>query len=224
MNYLKFLPFLFLFSLWSCIGDDIVDDFVEPQIRFIISVDTIGVGETSLLEVQFFNNIGIPEQSTITWASSNDEIAMVSPEGLLWARQKGEVVITASTEYNGQSFSEEKLIVVDEETVETPTERTGSLKTTSSYALQGDFILTRTETGVNLAFADNYETDDVLPGLYIYLTNNPSTVRDALVIGEVTIFKGEHEYQIDDVSLNDYSHVLYFCKPFNVKVGDGAFE
>ena len=224
MKYLKYLPSLFLFSLLSCIGDDIVDDFVEPQIRFIVSVDTIGVGETTQLEVQFFNNVGIPEQLPISWSSSNDEIAMVSQEGLLWARQKGEVVITASAEYNGQSFKEDKIIVVDEETVETPTERSGSLQTTSSYSLQGDFLLTPTENGVNLAFADNYETDDVLPGLYIYLTNNPSTVRDALVIGEVTVFKGEHNYQIDDVNLNDYSHVLYFCKPFNVKVGDGAFE
>jgi len=114
--------------------------------------------------------------------------------------------------------------VVDSETVETPTERTGSLRTTSSYTLQGNFTLSESENGVILSIDESYVTDDVLPGLYIYLTNNPNSVADALVIQEVTVFEGAHSYEVEDVGLNDYSHVLYFCKPFNVKVGDGKFD
>jgi len=224
MKYYKYLIILLFISLYSCIGDDIVEDFVEPQLRFITALDTIGIGETIQLQVQFFNNVGSAEDTEVSWSSSNDNIAIISEDGLLWAREKGEVIISATINYEGEALRVEKVIVVDEETIEVPNERIGSLRSTSSYALKGDFVLTSTETGVNLAFSEDYETDDVLPGLYIYLTNNPSTVNDALVIGEVTTFKGVHNYQIDDVAINDYSHVLYFCKPFNVKVGDGVFE
>ena len=36
-----------------------------------------------------------------------------------------------------------------------------------------------------LSFAENYKTDDVLPGLYVYLTNNPNTINGALEIGDL---------------------------------------
>jgi len=58
--------------------------------------------------------------------------------------------------------------------------------------------------------------------LYVYLTNNPSTTAGALEIGKVTVFEGTHIYTIEgDIPLNQYNYLLYFCKPFNVKVGDG---
>ena len=43
-------------------------------------------------------------------------------------------------------------------------------------------------------------------------------------IGEVKVFKGAHRYTIGgDIALNQYKYLLYYCKPFNVKVGDGEF-
>ena len=215
---------ILIVSFSSCIGDDFIDDFVEPVIRITNAIDTLAVGETYQLEAQFFNNVGQQIESEILWASSDEEVAIVSDEGLLWGRQKGDALITASVDYEGEVLSISRSIAIDEETVATPTFRNGTLRTTSSYNLRGGFELTTIEGGVRLSFDEDYFTDDVLPGLYIYLTNNPNTVRDAHVIQEVEIFKGEHSYDVLDVGLNDFSHVLYFCKPFNVKVGDGAFE
>lgn len=213
-----------MLSVLGCIGDDIVDDFVEPEIRFISIVDTLGVGETVQIDVQFFNNVGQEEAINLQWSSSDEAIALISEEGLLWGRQKGEVIITVNADYSGTQYTSQRKVIIDEETVEAPTMREGSLRTTSSYTLEGGFVLSQNEDGVTLSFGEDYLTDDVLPGLYVYLTNNASTIKDALEIGEVTVFKGEHSYDIKDVQINDYSHVLYFCKPFNVKVGDGAFE
>jgi len=78
--------------------------------------------------------------------------------------------------------------------------------------------------GVALNIADNYKTTSALPGFYVYLTNNPNSINDAVEIGEVTIFEGAHSYEILGVGLTDYDYVLYFCKPFRVKVGDGKIE
>ena len=97
-----------------------------------------------------------------------------------------------------------------------------SINTTSSYALTGDFTITEDGNGgINLVFADNYNASTALPGLYVYLTNNPSTTTGSLELQKVQTFQGAHTYSIPNVGVNDYSHVLYFCKPFNVKVGDG---
>ena len=63
-----------------------------------------------------------------------------------------------------------------------------------------------------------------LPGLYVYLTNNPSTVNNAYEIGRVETFNGAHSYRISGVGLNEYDYLLYWCKPFSVKVGDGEIK
>jgi len=210
--------------LVSCIGDDFIDNYVEPQLRITNTIDTLAAGSTYILEFEFFNNVGRVEESTIEWDSSDESVALVNELGEIWGRQKGVTTITGRLDYDGDVVINSFDLVVDSETVETPTERTGSLRTTSSYTLQGNFTLSESENGVILSIDESYVTDDVLPGLYIYLTNNPNSVADALVIQEVTVFEGAHSYEVEDVGLNDYSHVLYFCKPFNVKVGDGKFD
>jgi len=41
----------------------------------------------------------------------------------------------------------------------------------------------------------------------------------------VVTFDGAHDYILDDnVGLFDYNYLVYFCKPFNVKVGDGEIS
>ena len=104
-------------------------------------------------------------------------------------------------------------------------ERTGSLQTTSSYLLEGDFVLSEIDGILTLSFASNYKASTALPGLYVYLTNNPNTTSGAYEIGKVTDFNGVHTYTLpSSIGIMDYDYVLYFCKPFNVKVGDGQFD
>nr|HQU58856.1 hypothetical protein [Saprospiraceae bacterium] len=75
-----------------------------------------------------------------------------------------------------------------------------------------------------LEIADNYRASTSLPGLYLYLTNNPATVNNALEVGKVAVFDGAHSYHISGVGINDYDYLLYWCKPFSVKVGDGEMQ
>jgi len=102
--------------------------------------------------------------------------------------------------------------------------RIGTIRTTSSYKLEGDFTLKEEDGKLIIDIADNYEASDALPGLYIYLTNNPNTNTGAVEIGAVDIFKGAHTYEVTGVNINDFDYLLYFCKPFGVKVGDGEIK
>ena len=108
----------------------------------------------------------------------------------------------------------------------TPQEKSGTIATTSSYVLSGTFTLSELENSgdLRLSINDDYVADTALPGLYLYLTNNPSSIANALELGPVTVFNGAHQYTISDTGINDYSHLLYWCKPFTVKVGDGEIE
>lgn len=108
--------------------------------------------------------------------------------------------------------------VVDDEVV---TMKFGELQTSSSYLLLGDFTLTQDGADLLLEFADNYDADTGLPGLFVYLSNSTTTNANAIEIQAVQVFSGAHSYTIPNININDYQYVLYFCKPFNQRVGHG---
>ncbi len=211
-----------LFS--SCIGDDFLEDFVEPTVQITNPLDTIGLGEDYQFTARFLNNVGMEEVLSKTWISSDDAIVTIDNQGNANALQTGEVTIEVRAEYKDTTYSDELVLIVGEETVITETERTGTLRTTSSYALTGDFSMKEEGTTLTLDFASDYQASTALPGLYVYLTNNPNSIVNAFEIGRVEVFNGAHTYTIEGVGLNEYQYVLYYCKPFNVKVGDGEFE
>lgn len=226
---MKFQHLLFyliiIISASSCIGDDIVFDTIDPEVRIMNPVDTIGLGETYQFQFDYFNNVGqqVSDQAGV-WTSSNPDIISIDANGLATAIQVGNSEIQVETEADGFTITDTYIVAVGENTVVTVQERSGSIRTTSSYALEGDFTLSESESGIELSFENNYNASTALPGLYVYLTNNPNTTSGALEIGRVETFSGIHTYQIENAGVNDYSHVLYFCKPFNVKVGDGQIQ
>jgi len=226
----KYLFYLLLLSplvFFSCIGDDIIDDEVDPVLNIINPIDTLAFDSSYQFKIQYFNNIGREEiASNINWSSSDATIISVDDKGLAKAMGEGGAVIRASTMLDGKSIGDQIFVNVGEKTNEVSTdERTGSLTTKSSYELEGDFTLSMVNGKLVLALAENYKTTDVLPGLYIYLANNPNTNNGAFEIGEVTIFSGAHSYTIGSgVEINDYAYVLYYCKPFSAKVGEGKFD
>ena len=214
-----------LFS--SCIGDDIIMDRVAETLKITGQAASIAAGETFQFEARFTNNIGNTEEGKVIWRSSDESILAITEDGLATAIARGNVVVSAEvTLEDGSLLKEEMDVEVSMVTiaVETPTSRSGVIATTTFYVLEGDFTLNETNDGVSLEIADNYKASDALPGLYIYLTNNPNSTSDALEIGEVTVFEGAHTYEIAGVNLTDYDYVLYFCKPFRVKVGDGEIN
>lgn len=216
---LLFVTCLLLFQ--GCIGDDFVLDTVEPTLRIVSNVDTIGIEESFQFESLYLNNIGAEESVSVSWQSSDPSIIRIDTDGLAQALAVGSSTISAEVNDGDKLIRDEREVYVGASTVEVSTIRMGEVVTTSSYKLNGRFTLSESEDGVVLAFGDDYEASTALPGLYVYLTNNRNTTANALEIGAVEVFSGEHSYLIPNVTINDYSHVLYFCKPFNVKVGDG---
>ena len=218
---------LFLFSVLitlGCIGDDFIDDAVDPVIQITNKIDTIAFNESFQFEATYLNNVGVPEDVPFEWSSSSPNIISISQNGLATGLEEGSSRISVNYQDGVVLLKDEITVHVGEETVVSTTERSGSIRTTSSYTLRGDFVLSKDGDGVKLDFSDNYSASSNLPGLYVYLTNNPNSIADAHEIGAVSVFSGAHSYSVDTVGLNDFNYLLYFCKPFNVKVGDGEMN
>lgn len=219
---------LLLSLLSSCIGDDIIADEVPERLRINNRIDSLKLGDSFQFEVMFFNNIGQLEERQVSWSTSDANTISVDQNGLATAHEMGTATITATVNLPDKAPVEDSFeVVVSDVTteVEETGNRSGMIKTTSSYVLTGDFEFFEEGTALTLSFAENYAASSALPGLYIYLTNNPNTITGAYEIGEVTKFSGAHTYEIPaDVGLDTYNYVLYFCKPFRVKVGDGEIK
>ncbi len=211
----------------ACIGTDYIEDAVEPELRITTQVEALGVGDSFQLEASYFNQVGLPEEVSVGWESSAPELVEVSPLGLVRARAAGTAVLRAS--FVGEMFQASDSLELTVDSVGAPTTmptRGGRLATQSSYELTGTFSLDRSEdeTGITIRLAADYVADDGLPGLYLYLTNNPSSVAGAYEIGAVTVFEGAHEYEVADVDVDQYAYLLYYCKPFSVRVGSGEIR
>lgn len=219
---------LLLLLFTSCIGDDIVFDTIPERLTINNPIDSLQLDSSYQFEASFFNNIGDPEQRSIAWTSTDQSIISINSDGLATALTLGEVMINATvTSTNNTLIEDEIRVVVSEnETVAPPppAERNGVIQTTSSYVLEGTFTLNEENGALKLSFESDYRASSSLPGLYVYLTNNPNTINNAFEIGKVPTFSGEHSYTISGPELDEYNYVLYFCKPFGVKVGDGEIQ
>ena len=227
MRHMKNLLFLFsiiTISFASCIKDDITEDFVEPTIRITTTPDTIVVGSQFQFHFVYFNNVGKQENINPLWVSSDESLLTIDQNGLGTAIEKGKVTITLSYTSTLANITESFDVNIGEVLVEAPTSKSGTIATTSSYLLEGDFEISEESGKLIISIAENYAASTSLPGLFVYLTNNVSSTSNAYEIGAVETFNGAHTYEIDGVGINDYSHILYFCKPFNVKVGDGEIK
>lgn len=222
-----FILFLTISLLSGCIGDDILFDTVEETVRITARVDTLGVDDTYTFSARFTNNIGSVEERTINWYSSDPSILSIDQSGLAMGITKGIATVTAEVILDDASAVRDSAsVVVDAETgSENNLDiRAGKIRTTSSYVLEGDFSLRQEGDKLILSVGDNYKASDRLPGLYLYLTNNANSINNAFEVGKVTVFQGQHLYEISGVGLNDYDYLLYYCKPFSVKVGDGEIS
>jgi len=212
--------------LSSCIGDYFIDDTIDSVLRVNNAIDTLAVGTDYQFQATYFNNVGQEEPTDVIWSSNNSDIISITPNGLVTAHALGEVEISASTTgIDGEVDFMFRLVAGETTTEASAGVRKGVIMTTTFYDLEGDFELRQNDDGtLTLDIADNYQASSSLPGLYIYLTNNPRSTSGAFEIGEVSVFSGAHSYDISGVELNEYNYLLYFCKPFSVKVGDGKIE
>ncbi len=207
----------------SCIGDDIVEDRVDPELRIMNPIDSLQLGSQYTFIATYFNEVGIEESQEIAWTTDDNSIVSVSDNGVAQAISLGTTQLTAFTT-DGSTSNTFSLGVGENPIVTEVASKNGTIEPSSFYELDGDFTITQEGDDLKIVFENNYVASSALPGLYVYLTNNPNTIGGATEISEVTVFSGAHEYLVPNQDINGFSHLLYFCKPFNVKVGDGVIN
>ncbi len=216
---------LVLFS--SCIKEDIIDDFTATDLRITNSLTSLAVGEQHQFETMYLNNVGLEVETALEWTSSDESVATISETGLVTALKTGTTTITVAANNVDEPISTTTTLQVAEETIIDNTPRSGMLISTSSYPLTGNFTLESNPQNNELILKlSNYELGDGLPGPYIYLSNNQSTTNGAFEVGRVKQLKGDHSYVLnsDEVGINQYKYILFWCKPINQKVGEGEFQ
>lgn len=228
---MKRLPFLFLLAivLQSCVGNDIIEDRVDEKLAINNPIEQLTINKTYQYTTKYTDNVGQVKTPQVTWTSSQPGIISVSNTGAITALTIGQATITASVmTADGKTISTDDMVMTTNQMIDNngPKEKSGTIRTTSSYALRGDFTIKEipNTNDLELSISANYTASSSLPGLYLYLTNNPNTVSNAKEIAKVTVFNGAHKYTIKNTSINDFSHLLYWCKPFSVKVGDGEIK
>lgn len=221
-----YFSLIFLLTV-GCVGTDVIDDLVPERLEITNSIMSLKVGDSHELMYRYLNNVGKPDNANVRWETDNENILTIDQNGVLKAIQKGQALISVVLIENNQLMDKITVEAADE-TVIVPVgleveSKSGTITSTSSYELKGDFTVDNVTGGVEISIASNYTATEALPGLYVYLSNNPTTVDGALEIGAVTVFSGAHSYTVtgDDLTVDTYAYLLYFCKPFNVKVGDG---
>ncbi|MEO9966547.1 MAG: Ig-like domain-containing protein [Reichenbachiella sp.] len=209
--------------LQGCVGTDVIDDIIEEKIEITTPIASLKVGESYSLMHRYLNNTGMEEDAEVDWFSTDQSVLEVTEDGELTALMSGQSEITVVLRENNQIMDKILIEAAEETVVLSTNSKSGTINTTSSYELTGDFEITNTDTGVRITISDNYIASSALPGLYVYLSNNPSTTTGALEIQAVSVFSGEHAYEVDadELTVDTYVYLLYFCKPFNVKVGHG---
>ena len=210
-----------ILSLSGCIGTDIVEDFVEAKIIIDNPISSLKVDSTYQFEAIYINNVGSQEEADFQWSSSDEDILEISVDGLALGIMEGNAQVTAMA--NG--ISEMLDLMVTDTTILILDGRIAELKTVSSYPLSGNAILKKAGGKTILEFDATFNTTSALPGLYVYLTNNVSTINNALEVAKVKAFTGAQSYEIsEDISLSEYDYVLFYCKPFLVPVGNGELK
>jgi len=133
--YRLFAGFLAVLLLPACIGDDIIDDYVQPQIRVMNPVTEIEAGTTYQFTAGFLNNVGMNEAITPSWSSSDESVLTVSQTGLATGLVEGEVALGVSyTDEFGETADRVYDLTVGASTVvvEEPMVRTGRPHFTTS--------------------------------------------------------------------------------------------
>ncbi len=220
-----------LVLMYGCIGTDIIDDYIEARISVVNKIEVMISGDRYRYEAIYFDNIGVERPASFHWMSSNREVLEIDEDGFTLAIAPGTVMMTVSVKEVTSSFFVNVFdpVEVDVDSIRMMQEqsqngdRMAVLETVSSYQLEGSATL-RLDNGLKLVLSDDFVTTNALPGLYLYLTNNTSTISNALEIGAVKKFSGGQVYDVPtNTGLQDYSHVLFYCKPFVVPVGKGEF-
>lgn len=179
----------------------------------------IALGETLQLSGSTLNaSGGVIDGSPITWTSNNESVASVDDSGLVTGISDGAVRISGSAD-GVSGFID--LFVGDASSLS----RMGSFEGLNGYRASGEVTLMVNDNGgLTMVLADNFSAQNG-PGLYFYLSNQPNRISGGVELGEVRSVSGADSYSVPDgVELDDFNHVVLYCKPFGVGFGTAELD
>lgn len=211
---------LVILLMQGCIKDTFLDDRVDPSFSIVSYASSLKQADSFQFEARFLDEVGRPAIKQWSWSTKQDTVLLVSNAGVVEGLNYGEAQVYV--EMDEAPFLKDSLLVtIGDTTILASSDRRGVLKSSSSYALRGDFILVQDGAELRLDLLETFYTSDAIPGLFVYLSNNPNSIDQAYEIGRVTQFAGAHSYLFSGPDLRDFSYVLFYCKPFNARVGHG---
>lgn len=150
-----------------------------------------------------------------TWSSSNTEVASIDQDGNLSTISEGMSVITASADGISGSVS---IMVGD------LVKRSGQFDGLNGYSVSGDVNLIEGESGLMLELGSNFSASNG-PGLYLYLSNNTGSISGGFEISALRTNSGSDLYELDaSVTIDQFNHVIVYCKPFGLAFGSATLN
>lgn len=211
-------------ALWlvSCIGTDYVDEVMVPEeVSIVASVDSLKVGESFQFVADYFNDFGQKEDVLVQWSSSDANVLSIDNSGLATALTPGDVLIRASF----GSAADTVMLNSGAVTSVVENERSGVFMGRSDYSVEGPFVLRDLDDKLELTFESGFRASNG-PGLFVYLSNEITSVTGGIELGALKSNSGMQTYDIDKslAQLDSYRYVLIYCKPFGVTFGYGEFS
>ena len=133
---LCFISLLFL----QCIGEDFIDDYVEPNLRITNPIVSIREGLSYQFQARFFDESGTKvENPNFSWTATPPSALHISNDGTITALAAGEVSVHVSVQgLRGENiataleFSVTPLPTVEVETTTPTTDTTSSTTVTTT--------------------------------------------------------------------------------------------
>ncbi len=218
-SYLLFI--LLAGLLTSCIGTDLVDDtLVDPIIEIAPRIDSIPVGETQQFIATYYNQLGDPVDTTITWTSTNTNSITINADGLATSIDTGSVTIIAAV-----GAVTDSLVLNTKGVTNQVLSRTGSfIDGVSPYKASGMATLEEVNGELIVSFSSDFQMTSG-PGIYVFLGrsntgtfnftpggNEIDNLSAQLTQNRITNFDGARQYTVPaGIDINDYDHVVLYC-------------
>lgn len=160
-------------------------------------------------------NVDFLGTTPIIWTSSNTSIATVNSEtGVVTALAIGSTTITATTVEEGKTLTDTTVLEVGEEFIKS------AILIGPSYGLEGSVVLTSTA----LEFSDDFKVGSA-PAGYFYLSNSERSINTAVRVGEqVPARTGAWSISLENININDYKYIIFWCDRFPTYLGGGEFK
>ncbi|MTI41158.1 Ig-like domain-containing protein [Fulvivirga lutimaris] len=230
----------------GCIGTDVVDDPIVPQVITINeSTQAIMLGDDKVFTVTYFNEYGIEETISPDWFIEDTEIASVSSSGVVTAKSMGQTSLIAKFD---EAESEPVLITVtgtvdDVATVIVEAEATQvdigasiQLIATPLNILENELMGLPVSWSVNDNSIASINQSGLLTGKSQGVVNVTATVEgiksDPFIVNvggqaKITMFSGESGYTAEGTATlskaADGTVTLYLAEDFKTSFALGTF-